>query len=156
MCSTRSEIRSRLLVAFAMATLLALATLAPFEAADGNDAFYALFRGVCHQKAERCVQLFGYPMAICARCVAIYLGVATGALALPLWNERHRRKWLMALGLSAGLIALDASLDAIGVYDNLFPTRVVTGFLAGLPLGAMGATALKELLERRATPSKAN
>ncbi|MCS6989774.1 MAG: DUF2085 domain-containing protein [Chloroherpetonaceae bacterium] len=152
----RSELVARFVVAFAMFSLLALAALAPCEAFFGNESFYALFRGVCHQRADRCFQLFGYPMAVCARCAFIYLGVAVGALSLPLMNERNRHYLLILLGVSAGLVGLDIACELVRLYDNVFATRAVSGFLLGLPMGAMGATALNESLGKRfATPSKA-
>jgi len=138
----------RVIVAFAMFLLLALAILAPYEASHGDMAFYALFRGVCHQKAHRCFELFGFPMAVCVRCALIHFGIAVGALFLPMFNSENRRRYLILLGVSGGLIAIDVACGYLHLYDNLFPTRIVTGFLVGLPLGAMCVSALHDLLEK--------
>ena len=45
---------------------------------------FALQRGfalVCHQQAERSFVLFGGSVAVCARCLGIYLGAAVGIAA---------------------------------------------------------------------------
>jgi uncharacterized membrane protein len=139
----------RVSVAFVMLLLLALAVLAPYEAAHGNTALYALFRGICHQKAHRCFELFGFPMAICARCTFIYLGIAVGALFLPMFTSENRRRYLILLGISGGLVAIDVACGYLHLYHNIFPTRMVTGFLAGLPLGAMCVGALNDLLDNQ-------
>ncbi len=146
---------ARVSVAFVMLLLLALAMLAPYEAAHGNTAIYTLFRGVCHQKAHRCFELFGFPMAICARCTFIYLGIAIGALFLPMFNSENRRRYLILLGISGGLVAIDVACGYLHVYHNIFPTRMVTGFLAGLPLGAMSVVAVQDLLKKKPTSSTA-
>ncbi len=135
----------RVVVAFAMLLLLALAILAPYEAAHGNTAIYTLFRGVCHQKAHRCFELFGFPMAICARCTFIYLGIAVGALFLPMFTSENRRRYLILLGISGGLVATDVACGYFHLYHNIFATRALTGFLVGLPLGAMCVSALNDL-----------
>ena len=44
---------------------------------------FALQRGfalVCHQRPERSFWIFGAPVAVCARCLGIYLGAAIGLL----------------------------------------------------------------------------
>lgn len=138
-----------------MLALLSLAALAPYEASRGNDAYYALFRGVCHQKAHRCFELFGFPMAICARCASIYLGIAVGALFLPTFNSENRRRYLILLGVSGGLIAIDVAFGYFHLYHNVFATRIATGVLAGLPLGAMSVAATRDLLRRQPTLSTA-
>ncbi len=145
----------RVLVAFAMLILITLATLAPYEAAHGNTAYYTLFRGVCHQKAHRCFELFGFPMAICARCTFIYLGIAVGALFLPMFHSENRRRYLILLGVSGGLVAIDVVCGYLHLYHNIFPTRMVTGFLVGLPLGAMSVSAVQDLLKKKPMTSTA-
>ncbi len=159
MFSTRSDVLIRLLprliVASVMLILLALAILAPLEAAHGNTAYYALFRGVCHQKAHRCFEFFGFPMAVCARCTLIYFGMAIGALFLPMFNSDNRRRYLILLGVSGALVGIDVVCGYLHVYHNVFETRIITGFLVGLPLGAMSLAAVHDLLKKKSTSSTA-
>lgn len=145
----------RVAVAGLMFLLLFLATLAPYEATHANTTYYALFRGVCHQKAHRCFELFGFPMAICARCTSIYFGIAIGALFLPILNSENRRRYLILLGVSAGLVGIDVGCGFLHLYHNVFATRVVTGFLLGLPLGAMSTKAVQDLLKKKFKSSTA-
>ncbi len=159
MFSTRSDVLirllPRLLVASVMLILLALSIFAPLEAARGNTAYYALFHGVCHQKAHRCFELFGFPMAICARCASIYLGIAVGALFLPTFNSENRRRYLILLGVSGALVGIDVVCGYLHIYHNVFETRIITGFLVGLPLGAMSTAAALDLLKKKSTSSTA-
>ncbi len=145
----------RFVVAGLMLVLLALAILAPYEASHGNPTYYALFRGICHQKAHRCFEFFGLPMAICARCTFIYVGLAVGAFFLPMFTSDNRRRYLILLGISGGLIAIDVVCAYLHLYHNVFATRVVTGFLVGLPLGAMCTAAVHEFLKPKPTSSTA-
>lgn len=155
----RSDFVVRLLPRFAVASvmliLLALAILAPYEAAHGNTTYYTLFRGICHQKAHRCFELFGFPMAICARCTSIYFGIAIGALFLPVLNSENRRRYLILLGVSSALIGIDVACGYLHLYNNIFATRIITGCFWGLPLGAMLVNAVQDLLKQKPTSSTA-
>ena len=53
-----------------------------------------VFRLMCHGIPSRCLDLFGVPMPICARCVGIYAGLLAGLIAfwlLPIVTERVMR-----------------------------------------------------------------
>ena len=69
-----------------IASLLALIVLAPFFASRGFKMvglIYSVFSPICHQIPSRCFVLFGYPMAVCSRCLGIYLGFFIGTLLFP-------------------------------------------------------------------------
>ncbi len=138
----------RFIVAALMMALIAVAIIAPYAAAHGSTVYYALFRNVCHQNPHRCFELFGFPMAICARCTLIYFGIAIGALFLPTLHSNHHRKYLIFLGIAITLVGLDVACGYLNLYESSFVTRSVTGFLFGLPLGAMSARAVSELLQK--------
>ncbi|MFP5246474.1 MAG: DUF2085 domain-containing protein, partial [Thermoanaerobaculia bacterium] len=56
--------------------ILGAATLCTWAIAHGaSEKWRLLFRMTCHGIAERCFELFGTPMPICARCTGIYLGM---------------------------------------------------------------------------------
>ena len=44
---------------------------------------YAIFSPTCHQIPSRCFNVFGYPLAVCARCLGIYAGFSIGTLIFP-------------------------------------------------------------------------
>lgn len=88
------------------------------------------FALVCHQRAERCFWIFGAPVAVCARCLGIYIGAAIGLLM------RTSRSIAMRLLFAAALInALDAATELAGWHGNWLGVR----FALGLVLGAAGA-----------------
>ncbi len=51
----------------------------------------ALFMFNCHQRPERTFWIFGYPMALCARCFGTYLGCAVSCF-LELFNKLNINK----------------------------------------------------------------
>jgi uncharacterized membrane protein len=88
------------------------------------------FALVCHQRPERCFWIFGAPVAVCARCLGIYLGAAVGFL---LRTSRHLAMRLLVA--AATLNALDAATELVGLHGNWMAVRLALG----LVLGAAGA-----------------
>jgi uncharacterized membrane protein len=120
----------------------ALAPLAVVAAAAGvpfflNHGFLAIglvlergFALVCHQRPERSFAVFGGSVAVCSRCLGIYLGAACGLL---FWTSR----WI-ALRLLIAVVALnvlDAASEVAGLHGNWLGVRLALGFA----LGASGA-----------------
>ena len=93
----------------------------------------ALQRGfalVCHQRPERSFWIFGGPIAVCARCLGIYLGAAIGLLI------KTSRSIALRLLIAAALInALDAATELAGLHGNWLGVR----FVLGMALGSAGA-----------------
>jgi len=94
-----------------------------------------LFRLLCHGMPERCLELFGTPMPICARCVGIYAGMLVGIVAfwaVPLLRERIMRAFALA---AVTPLALDGLTQLTGLRESTNPLRVATGVIAGLAFG---------------------
>ena len=94
---------------------------------------FALHRGfalVCHQQPERCFWIFGAPVAVCARCLGIYLGAAAGLLI-----RTSRRIALQLLLAAAAINLIEWIAELGGLYGNWLNVR----FCLGLALGAAGA-----------------
>ena len=93
----------------------------------------ALERGfalVCHQRPERSFWMFGGTVAVCSRCLGIYLGATAGLLL--------RSSRVMAVRLlmaAAALNLLDAASELAGLHGNWLGVRCALGFL----MGAAGA-----------------
>ena len=90
---------------------------------------FALQRGfalVCHQRPERCFWILGAPVAVCARCLGIYMGVTIGPLL-----RTSRNVALRLLGIAAALNLLDALTELAGVHGNWKLGRFVLGFALG-------------------------
>jgi uncharacterized membrane protein len=91
---------------------------------------YRAFAFVCHQRPERSFWMFGGSVAICSRCLGIYLGAAIGLLL------RTTRTIALRLLLAAVAInLLDAATELAGLHGNWLAVR----FVLGLALGAGAA-----------------
>ncbi len=126
--------RGQRLIALVPAALAALAIAAPYLLTHGSPATaFVLERGfalVCHQRPERSLLFFGAPVAICARCLGIYLGAATGLL---LRSSRHiALRWLL---VAAAINLLDGITELAGLHGNWLLVRLTLGVI----LGAAGA-----------------
>ena len=102
------------------------------------------FSLVCHQQPERSFYLFGSPVAVCARCLGIYLGATVGLLL-----QTSRRIALRLLIVIAALNLFDGVAESVGLHGNLMTLR----FVLGVALGAAGALLISSSLPR--TPSQA-
>lgn len=98
---------------------------------------YQVFSVICHQIPERSWHSLGFPLAVCSRCTAIYLGGMVGLLVYPLavgsveqraYASRSRR-WLL---LSLLPMLVDVILDWAGIIRNTFITRTLTGLIVGV------------------------
>ena len=70
--------------AIAPLLLTAAAVCAPYWSTHGAlPSYFALQRAfslICHQRPERSFWIFGAPVAVCARCLGLYIGAAIGLL----------------------------------------------------------------------------
>lgn len=94
-----------------------------------------LFRFMCHGIVARCLELFGAPMPICARCVGIYIGMLLGLAvfaALPFLRERVTRWFAIAAVMP---LAVDGLTQLAGLRESTNSLRIATGVIAGLAFG---------------------
>jgi len=130
----------------AIASLFALlwtggAILAPWLAAHDSAVggwLRLLYRPGCHQIAGRCLDLGFGPLAVCARCMGLYVGGCLGLLWTTVWNRasRPRPRWLAVI---AAPTILDFAAGQLGL-PNLgnwtrFAVALPLGLFAGLYLG---------------------
>jgi uncharacterized membrane protein len=112
-----------LLLAFAAAAV-------PYLFSHGFIALgLALDRGfatICHQRPERSFCIFGGEVAVCARCLGIYLGAAVGLL---LRISRTIAVRLLIAAVAANL--LDAVTELAGLHGNWLAIRFGFGILLG-------------------------
>jgi uncharacterized membrane protein len=87
------------------------------------------FALVCHQRPERSWWIFGGSVAVCARCLGVYLGAAIGLLL-----RTSRTIALRLLMAAAAINVLDAASELAGLHGNWLGMR----FALGLALGASG------------------
>jgi uncharacterized membrane protein len=102
-----------------------------------------LFRVFCHGIPERCLDVWGVPMPICARCTAIYVGLLAGILVfviLPRLEEITAR-WI--LGFSAVPMFLDGVTQLVHLRASTNPLRIETGLIAGAAFALWALSAVE-------------
>ena len=121
--------------------LVAAAAATPYFLTHGAPLLgLALERGfaiVCHQRPERSFALFGATIAVCSRCLGIYLGAAVGLLF-----RASRTVAVRLLMLAIALNLLDAATELAGWHQNWLGVR----FALGAMLGATGALLISSSL----------
>ncbi len=98
-----------------------------------SDLLYAVYSPLCHQNPSRCFVFFGYPLAVCTRCLGIYAGFLLGTCFYPLFRNLRiqslpRREVLIALSLP---IVIDATGNLILLWMTNEWIRLFTGVLWG-------------------------
>lgn len=136
--------RARLILAGAAllaAVFLAGAIAAPQLEAGGTSggAWLRLaYRPACHQQPDRCVDLGHGPLAVCARCLGLYLGgliALTGAAAV-VRTFRPPLAWLLVTA-AVNLVDFAVGLAGLPNFGN-WPRLAIAlplGFVCGLYLG---------------------
>ncbi len=132
-----------------------LILLAPYFMSTGNrdagSALYAFFSPACHQIPERSLSVFGYKMAVCARCAGIYFAMLVGLLVYPLFkrvddaempNFRYLILAVVPIGIDGGtqlladyapiLAGWGINLPGFLLRHSTNEIRVVTGAVVGL------------------------
>jgi uncharacterized membrane protein len=92
----------------------------------------SFFSRLCHQNPARSFIVDGSPVAVCARCLGIYCGIALTAL-LRLGKVPGRR--LLAAALLLNL--LDVAGETLHWYSNLPMPRFLLGMALGIGAGAV-------------------
>jgi uncharacterized membrane protein len=109
----------------------------------------ALWRGfalVCHQQPERSFALFGGSVAVCARCLGIYLAAAAGLLVrVP---RVIAVRWLTA---AVAVNLFDWAAELAGLHGNWMFVR----FALGIALGVAGAMIVAASFQINKTPPQA-
>jgi len=113
----------------------------------------------CHQKHERSWEINGNQLAVCARDVGLFLGLAAGAL---LWRRKGLNRWtvrdsflsvisdekieflykkdrrmlamIVVLSLGAAPIGIDGFTQLLTSYESTNMVRLITGIGAGFVL----------------------
>jgi uncharacterized membrane protein len=99
-------------------------------------AIREFFSRVCHQEAARSFWLWGAPVAVCARCLGIYLGAAAGA-----WLGWRWRAAVRFLAVAAMVNGLDVVTELAGLHGNWMDVRFMFGLALGVGMAAVVAAA---------------
>ncbi len=155
---TRSLPLARLIYGLTVAGSVALAAAifaAPYlrgRNSPWGGFFYLIFAPVCHQIAARSFSLAGHPLAVCARCLGIYLGFLCGSLFYPLKGGFSRVRlpgFRLFLAVSTPIV-LDTAANVLGLWSSSNALRLAIGFSWGgiLPFYFVGG--LIDLATRKA------
>jgi uncharacterized membrane protein/glutaredoxin len=113
-----------------------LPVLAPLLMARGqtglSNLIYFAYRFVCHQMPSRSFFIAGHQMAMCQRDVAIYGSIFLAGVGYSLVRGRVRPLPIWAFILLITPMAVDGTLQLLGVLESTPLRRLVTGSLFGL------------------------
>ena len=121
---------------FALA-ICSLIVAAPVALANGHSAIafniYLPFSYLCHQIPARSLHFVEHPLAVCSRCTGIYAGFLLGVIVYPVVRSLRstvtpERKWLFVAAIP---LAIDFSLEFLGIWPNTHSSRSITGALLG-------------------------
>jgi uncharacterized membrane protein len=98
-----------------------------------GQTIYRAFSYVCHQIPERSFFIAEHQFAVCARCTGIYLGFTIATVVYPLVRSLRQvqappRRWLF---VAATPLALDFTVNFLGLWENTHSSRFATGALLG-------------------------
>ncbi len=130
---------------------LLLIILPPVAKANGYlglaAPLYTFFSYLCHQIDGRSFHVEGEKLAVCSRCFGVYLGIAIGFVAYPLWRRIDNIDPLPKFWLFAGCVPalVDWSLTVFGVWENTYASRFITGGLLGFACGTFIVPSIVEI-----------
>ena len=93
---------------------------------------YGFFSHICHQEDSRSLHIAGYPLAVCARCSAIYFGFFFGVLLYPFLSGKvsFPPRWMWIIAVAP--MMFDVGADVIGLHVSSIPTRLASGSVFGV------------------------
>ncbi len=106
----------------------------------GSIAYPALrlgYASICHQRVDRTICLLGNPVFVCARCAAIYTGLAAGLLAAVSRRLRTAASFRLLM-ITVAIMLGEAFAEMAGVGGGNWmrlaaslPFGLIVGTLAG-------------------------
>ena len=134
------------------AVVLGLALLPPFVSPMVRAVLMEGFSSLCHQIPGRSPHLHGVQLAICDRCLGIYLGGLAG-VGLGPWGAHFwrwvRQQHLLPLLLFLVPMGIDWMAPVLGLWESVPMSRGITGGVAGA--GGAGFLVSQMVLEERRT-----
>jgi uncharacterized membrane protein len=120
------------------------------EKVIGNMSFpwniiYTIGDRLCHQQASRSLFLNGNELPFCARCTAIWLGLAIGLGFMVFYTIELQERFLLAILLSLLPIGVDGLGQLFGFWESTNLVRILTGLPAGVICGVAVGIIFDEL-----------
>jgi uncharacterized membrane protein len=134
--------------------VLALALSPPLLTPMGRALVMNVFDPVCHQLSVRSPVLGGVQVAVCDRCVGIYvgivLGVASAGWGRGLWKKGEQHVRYVIFG-SLVPLGLDWIGPVLGLWTNIPESRALTGLVFGAVVASFASDRVLRAVERRGT-----
>jgi len=107
------------------------------------------YQPVCHQLAERSLEVAGEPTAVCSRCAGLYLGGALGLLVMAVTMTPLRGSRLTWLLAASAPTLIDVGVRVVGLPGLPNLPRMLVALPAGVVLGMLLGEALADLGDRK-------
>jgi len=136
----------------ATSSIFLLALLPPLLPVELQSVVRQCFGSVCHQWPGRSPQIGGVHIALCDRCIGIYLGLVIGAATGEgrfLWRTLGGHERYLLLGA-----VVPIGLDWIGPVLGLWANGALSRALTGLLFGTIAASYVADRLLRRVARAK--
>ena len=101
---------------------------------------HMFFEKLCHQNPHRSYSVAGVSMAVCSRCLGIYMVFTVGLLFAPLYEyvfTVRKKCRLYLVILTIGVNAIDIAGNAMGLWVNTLESRLILGSLFGLSIAIL-------------------
>lgn len=99
------------------------------------NGIYSIGDRLCHQKPERSLFINGNEMPFCARCVAIWLGLAFGLGYMVFFTIELNERFFYAIIVSLIPLGIDGVGQLFGFWESTNIIRILTGIPAGIICG---------------------
>lgn len=106
---------------------------------------YSVGDRLCHQMPERTLFLNGNQMPFCARCTAVWIGIAIGLGFMVMYTFVLQEKFLLLILLALVPIGVDGVGQLLGFWESNNIVRVLTGLPAGMICGVAIGVIIDEL-----------
>lgn len=95
---------------------------------------YLFFSYTCHQDPARSLFIFGYQLPVCARDVAIYIGMLVGLILLPfIWGAKNTTipsLWIYIAAMAP--LVIDGVTQLLMLRESTNTIRIFTGAIIGV------------------------
>jgi len=106
---------------------------------------YSTGDSMCHEKSERSFFINGNQMPFCARCTAIWLGLAIGLGFMIFYKIKLDEKFVFILIVGIVPMGIDGVGQHIGYWESTNLIRVITGLTVGIICGIAIAVIIDEM-----------
>lgn len=109
------------------------------------DIMYTIGDRLCHQIPQRSLVLNDNQMPFCARCTAIWIGMAVGLGFMVVYTFELNWKFLIAIVLLLIPLGVDGIGQLFGFWESTNALRILTGLPAGFISGVAIGIIIDEL-----------